>query len=174
MNIEDIMPDFDLPAVDGNNHTNNFFDDTQCSLVIFGCNHCPYVVANHQRIVDLYEKFSNDRFKMVMISSNDVIKYPQDSFDNMKNLSQQLNLQFPYLFDASQEIAKTFGAERTPEVFLFGANHQLVYHGSIDDNCMEPKSVNEKFLENAINAVLNDQNVTNNETQAVGCSVKWV
>ncbi|MBL4654189.1 MAG: thioredoxin family protein [Bacteroidia bacterium] len=173
MNIGDIISSFDLPSVDGQNYANNYFDDTQCSLIIFGCNHCPYVVANHQRINDLYTNFSNESFKMAMISSNDVIKYPQDSFENMKNLSQQLNLKFPYLFDETQEIAKAFGAERTPETLLFDANQQLVYHGAIDDNCMESKSVNEKYVENAIEAVLNGQNIANNNTQAAGCSIKW-
>lgn len=167
------LPPFKLKNVDGKIYSDTDFLNKKALLIIFTCNHCPYVIAYNQRITQLYNKFASPDFSMITINSNDPVKYPQDSFENMIKFSNQMKLKFPYLFDNTQEIAQVFKAQRTPESFLYNGKKELVYHGTIDDNWKDEASVTIKYLENAVLAVLEDKQVSIKETQPVGCSIKW-
>jgi hypothetical protein len=107
------------------------------------------------------------------ISANDTVAYPQDGMDGMKQLHRQLNMPFPYLLDENQEVAKSLGAERTPEVFLFNNKRELVYKGAIDDNWENPNAVMQVYLEDAIEYSLDGLEIDYPEVPAIGCSIKW-
>jgi len=104
------------------------------TAVIFSCNHCPYVKAYEDRIIELAREYQPKGIAFVLINANDPVKYPEDSFENMKKRAREKGYPFPYLWDETQEVAKAYGAERTPEVFLFDGELKLRYHGTIDDN----------------------------------------
>jgi hypothetical protein len=111
--------------------------------------------------------------QLIAINANDASKYPDDSFEKMKERAKEKHFNFPYLHDESQQIARAYGAERTPEVFLFDKAGTLTYHGAIDDNYDDPKAVKVKFLREALDATLNGKVPTKPETKPVGCTIKW-
>ena len=111
--------------------------------------------------------------QLIAINANDASKYPDDSFEKMKERANEKHFNFPYLRDESQQVARAYGAERTPEVFLFDKAGTLTYHGAIDDNYDQPKAVKVKFLREALDATLNGKVPTKPETQPVGCTIKW-
>lgn len=172
MDIGSHIPTFKLESVDGNFYSENDFDSFNGILVIFACNHCPYVIAYEDRIIEIHKKYKNE-LALVMINSNDSEKYPEDSFDNMKKRAEEKNYEFPYLRDETQKIAKVFKATHTPEVFLFNNERKLAYTGKIDDNYKEPENVQTKYLENAIKEVLSGKEVSMPETFSIGCTIKW-
>ena len=172
MNLSDRIPDFDLIGTDHQQHMPSEYDDKEAVAIIFACNHCPHVRAGVDRINDLVDRYG-DRVGFFAISSNDVEKYPSDSFEDMIPFADLMNLNSRYLYDESQDVARAFSAERTPEVFLFNKDRQLVYQGAFDDNTKEPWEVTQKYLENALEELLAGKPVTVAETQAMGCTVKW-
>ena len=141
--------------------------------MVFTCNACPYAKAYEDRIIDLHKKYEPLGYPVVAINSNDKDVQPADSYDKMKERAKSRQYPFVYLYDETQEIAKTYGATRTPHVFLLDQNRVVRYIGAIDDNSEEPGEVKEKYLENAIDALRNGQEVTVKETKAVGCGIKW-
>ncbi|MBI2996610.1 MAG: thioredoxin family protein [Candidatus Melainabacteria bacterium] len=167
------LPDFNLPGIDGKNYTPSLFKDSKVLVVMFTCNHCPYVQAYEQRLIDLQSFFKDKLVSFVAINSNNEINYPEDSFENMIKRAKEKGYNFPYLRDQTQEIVKKFGASYTPEVFVFDQNKVLKYHGRIDDNYKEPKKVTKQDLKEAIEAVLANKEIKSSETQAIGCTVKW-
>lgn len=173
LKINSILPEFNLPGTDGNIYSSESFTDKKILIVIFSCNHCPYVQAYEQRIIELQNEFNENSVQIVAISSNDAVKYPEDSFDEMKKRAESKNFNFPYLYDQSQEIAKVFGATHTPQVFLFNSEKKLKYEGKIDDNWQEPELVNSRYLRDAILEVLNGKDVSVPETFSIGCTIKW-
>ncbi len=141
----DQAPDFDLMGIDDKKHTLNDYKDYDGLLVVFICNHCPYVKAKVEALKEIYEKF-NGRIPLVGINSNDSTNYPDDSFENMKKIAGEKGIKFDYLVDDSQEIAKKYGATCTPDPFLFDKDRKLVFHGRID-NAMNPDdSATEKTM----------------------------
>ncbi len=173
LKINSILPEFNLPGTDGNIYSSESFTDKKILIVIFSCNHCPYVQAYEQRIIELQNEFNENSVQIVAISSNDAVKYPEDSFDEMKKRAESKNFNFPYLYDQSQEIAKVFGATHTPQVFLFNSEKKLKYEGKIDDNWQEPELVNSRYLRDAILEVLDRKDVSVPETFSIGCTIKW-
>jgi len=173
MKLGDQLPPFNLMGVDGNVHSPDNYSEYDAFAVVFFCNHCPYVLKYVDRILSIYAKNNDKGFNMVAINSNDPVKYSQDSFENMQKMAEEKDYKFPYVFDETQEVAKVFCAERTPEVFLFDNSRKLVYQGGIDDNCDNPHEVKEKYFENAIEAILTGAEIKVKESQAVGCSIKW-
>jgi peroxiredoxin len=165
-------PSFDLPGVDGRNHSLDDYADAPILAVVWSCNHCPYVIAWEGRMKALQEEYGDRGFRLVAINSNDAENYPADSFDAMKQRAQEQEFNFDYLHDADQSVAQQYGPERTPEVFLFDRNRRLVYHGAIDDS-REEDGVSERYVRDAIEALLADQDPPVSETPPVGCSVKW-
>lgn len=165
-------PAFSLPGVDGRTHTLDDYADAKALALVQSCNHCPYVQAWEDRMIALASEYADRGFQLVAIASNDAANYPEDSFEEMKRRAQKRGFTFDYLYDEPQEIARTLGSSRTPEVFLFDAGRRLVYHGAIDDN-RDERGVTRHYLRDAIEAVLAGREPEITETPPVGCTVKW-
>jgi len=164
---------FKLPGVNDKEHSFDDYADKSAVVVIFSCNHCPYVRAWEDRMVQIQADYAGKGVQLVVINANDESKYPDDSFPKMKERAREKKFNFPYLRDEPQSVARAYGAERTPEVFLFDRNSVLRYHGTIDDNYDDPKAVKEHYLRMALDAVLAGKPVSIAETKPVGCSIKW-
>ena len=168
----DQAPDFDLIGIDDKNHSLNSYKDFDGLLVIFICNHCPYVKAKVDAINEIHEKFK-DRVALVGINSNDPINYPDDSFENMKKIAKEKGIKYDYLVDDSQEIAKKYGAICTPDPFLFDKERKLVFHGRID-NAMNPDdTATVKTMISNIEKLLAGEKIEKNFDPSIGCSIKW-
>jgi peroxiredoxin len=165
-------PSFDLPAVDGSNHSLDDYADAAALAVIWSCNHCPYVQAWEGRMIEIQRDYADRGVRIVAVSSNDAERYPEDSFEEMKARADRLGFNFDYLYDEDQSAARAYGPERTPEVFLFDRDRKLAYHGAIDDS-REEDGVRRHHLREALDAVLDGEDPAVAETPAVGCSVKW-
>ncbi|HET9323781.1 MAG TPA: thioredoxin family protein [Gaiellaceae bacterium] len=165
-------PPFDLPGVDGRNHSLDDYSGVPVLAVVWSCNHCPYVIAWEGRMNALQEEYGDRGFRLVAINSNDAENYPADSFEAMEARAREQGFNFDYLYDEDQSVARQYGPERTPEVFLFDRDRRLVYHGAIDDS-REESEVGERYLRDAIEALLADRDPPVTETRAVGCTVKW-
>ncbi len=172
MKIGDTPAEFNLPGVDGKFYSLSSFERGKPLAIIFWCNHCPYVKAWEQRIIKLGREYG-DKIGFVLINANDPTKYPEDSFDNMKKRAQEKGYPFPYLFDESQDVARSYGAQRTPEIFLFDSEWKLVYHGAPDDNWEDESKVMRNYIKAAIEAILNGKKPSIQETKPVGCTIKW-
>ena len=154
----DSAPDFSLKGIDDNIHSLADYDKKGL-LVIFMCNHCPYVKAKIEAIKEIHQKFK-DQISLIGINSNDSDKYPDDSFGSMKTVANEKNIAFDYLVDESQETAKKYGAVCTPDPFLFDSDRKLVFHGRIDD-AMNPDAIaTEKVMINNIEKFLNGEKLT--------------
>jgi peroxiredoxin len=164
-------PTFDLPGIDGDSHSLEDYADKPALAVVWSCNHCPYVQAWEGRMIDLQREFGDRGLALVAINSNDADAYPEDSFDAMKARAGQQGFNFDYLYDEDQSVLNAYGAERTPEVFLFDADRRLVYHGAIDDS-REEGEVTQRYLGDAIEALLAGEEPPVADTPAVGCTVK--
>lgn len=164
---------FTLPGVDGEQHALSDYAHKEAVAVIFSCNHCPYVRAWEDRMIQIQADYANQGVQLIAISSNDARKYADDSFPKMKERARQKGFNFPYLYDETQEIAHAYGAQRTPEVFLFDKSGTLRYHGAIDDNYDNPDAVRSHYLRQALDAVLGNQDPPIAQTPPVGCTVKW-
>ncbi len=165
---------FELPGVDEQYHAlRDYAEDKEAVAVIFTCNHCPYARAWEDRIVQIQADYANKGVQVIAISSNDPQKYPEDSFPKMKERAQDKGFNFPYLYDETQEVARTYGAERTPEVFLLGKDGRLLYHGAVDDNYEDPRAVSSHYLRDALDAALASEEPVVAETRPIGCTIKW-
>jgi peroxiredoxin len=165
-------PQFDLPGVDGQDHSLDSYRDAEALVLIQSCNHCPYVQAWEDRMTAIARDYADRGVRMVAINSNDAEHYPADSFEEMRKRAEARGFAFDYLYDEPQAIPRTLGAERTPEVFLFDRDRRLVYHGAIDDN-RDEHGVQQQYLRDALDAVLSGEDPPVSETPAVGCTVKW-
>lgn len=166
-------PDFtNLPGVDGDDYSLGDFDG-EVLVVTFGCNHCPYVQATVDRLIELQDEFGGKGVDFTMINANDAVNYPEDSFEKMQEYAEEWGLNFPYLRDDSQQVAKAYGANKTPENFVFDAERKLQYRGRIDDNWQEPDQVQRRDLRNALEALLSGETPEVQEADAIGCTIKW-
>ncbi len=143
------------------------------TLVVFSCNACPWARAWESRIVALANASLARGVGMILINSNDPAVNDQDGFDIMKVRAHQRKMRFPYVVDATSDVARAFGASHTPEAFLFDAQGRLVYHGTIDDNAHEPDRVEKRYLQEAVDAVVAGKTVETPETKSLGCSIKF-
>jgi thiol-disulfide isomerase/thioredoxin len=144
------------------------------TVVMFICNHCPYVLHVNEELVRIANDYRVTGFGFIAISSNDVIKYPQDSPNLMRQTAYQNNYSFPYLYDESQEVARAYGATCTPDLFLFDAQQKLVYRGQLDDSRPGngiPQSG--RSLREAMDALLGNKKVTASQKPSMGCGIKW-
>ncbi|MFN0214841.1 MAG: thioredoxin family protein [Saprospiraceae bacterium] len=171
--IGDIAQDFDLKSVNGKKVSLADNKNAKGYIVVFTCNHCPCSIAYEQRIIDLHNKYAPLGYSVFAINPNDKDQVPEDSFANMKKRAKEKKFPFPYLYDNTQEVAKAYGATRTPQVYLLDKERVVRYIGAIDDNRDEPSQVKEKYLENAIDALIDAREVAVKETKAIGCSIKW-
>ena len=173
LKIGDEAIPFSLPGTDGANHNLGEYSGKNAVAIIFSCNHCPYVRAWEDRMVEIQADYAPKSVQLVAINANDDSRYPEDSFSKMKERAREKHFNFPYLRDESQEVAHAYGAERTPEVFLFDRTGTLRYHGVIDDNYDDPAAVKAKYLRDALDAVLSGRQPQTPETNPVGCTIKW-
>lgn len=165
-------PSFDLPGVDGRNHSLGDYADDDVLVLIQSCNHCPYVQAWESRMVDLQRELGDRGVRIVAVNSNDAGSHPEDSFDEMRARAESRGFNFDYLYDERQAVARELGAERTPEVFVFDRERRLRYHGAIDDS-RDEDAVTQHYLRDALEALLDGRDPELTETPAVGCTVKW-
>ncbi len=168
----DIAPDFELLGIDDKKHSLNDYDNFKGVLVIFMCNHCPYVKAKVDALNELYEKFGKE-IAIIGINSNDSTDYPEDSFDAMKQTAKEKGFGFDYLVDETQEVAKKYGAMCTPDPFLFNSQKQLVFHGRIDNSMKPDDAVTEKTMINNIQKLLSGEKIEKDFDPSIGCSIKW-
>ena len=166
-------PEFSLPGTDGKTHSLKEAAGKKAIVVIFACNHCPYVVAYEDRMIQICKDYQSKGVQFFVVNANDRKNYPEDSFEKMKIRAKEKNFPYPYLRDDDQSVATKFGAGCTPEVFLFNSNLQLAYHGRIDDNYENPDQVRAHYLRDAITSLLKGQSVSRKETHPIGCSIKW-
>ena len=161
-------PTFSLPDTDGVEHAPG---GAPATLVVFTCNHCPYALAWHDRILQVARDYPD--VKVLAISSNDAARYPRDSYEAMRDRVQaDGGWPAPYLYDESQEVARAYGAKTTPDCFLIDAEGRVVYRGAPDADHEDP-SQNAAWLRDAIDAVLDGTQPAIAETRPVGCSIKW-
>lgn len=166
-------PDFELRGVDGEvHHLSRYRESHQAVVVVFMCNHCPYVQAYLERLKTIQSDYAPS-VTLIGINSNDERQFPEDSFERMKGLYQEKGLNFPYLRDSTQDVAQAFGAERTPEVFVIDAQGVIRYTGRIDDNAQDATQVSSSDLRQALDQWLASGTISVAATEAVGCSVKW-
>jgi len=173
LRIGDHAPGFRLLGVDGKDYSLEESKDKRVVVVMFSCNHCPYVKAYEERLIELQKDYKDKGVVLVTINPNDDKRYPEDSFENMKIQAREKGFNFPYLRDESQAVARAYGATRTPEVFVFDEKRILRYHGRIDDNVYEPSQVRQHYLRDALDAILSGNKVPIEDTEPVGCTVKW-
>jgi len=173
LKIGSIAPDFNLEGVDGKKYSLSSFADKKALIIIFSCNHCPYVQAYEGRIKQIQEDYKNQRVTVVAINSNDDVNYPDDSFENMKKRASEQKFNFLYLRDEDQSVARSYDATHTPEIFLFDKEQKLTFHGKIDDNWQEPKKVQNQYLKNALDELLTGKEISVPETFTIGCTIKW-
>ncbi len=167
-------PDFNLPDTTGKMVSLNDFEEAQAFLVIFMCNHCPFVKHILDGLVALIKKYMAKGCIVVAINSNDVANYPDDSPKLMGKLATEAGFTFPYLYDETQEVAKAYHAACTPDFFLFDGNKALVYRGQMDDS--RPGNgipVTGADLTAAIDAVLESKQVSQEQKPSMGCNIKW-
>jgi peroxiredoxin len=167
------LPHFSLPSVDGSVVTDQFFSGAAASLVVFTCNHCPYVKGSEAMLNTIVKRFIPEGLKVVAISSNDSVQYPDDGFAQMKEKAVREQLPYPYLYDESQAVAKAFDAACTPEIYLFDRSHKLVFHGTVNDSPRDPSKVSKEYLSDAISAVIAGEVPPQQFVHAIGCSIKW-
>lgn len=171
--LESTLLPFTLPGTDGETYRPEGFTDARILGVIFWCNHCPYVRAWEDRVIQIQRDYAGRGVRFMLISSNDPLKYPDDSIEQMRRRAKDKAYPFPYLFDESQEVARAYGATRTPEIFLFDEQRVLRYHGAPDDNFDDPAAVRHHYLREALDALLRSATPPDAETRPVGCTIKW-
>lgn len=174
--IGDMADDFKLKNIDGNMVSMADYNSANGLIVVFTCNHCPYAKLYEQRIIDLHKKYSSQGYSVVAINPNDPVKVPDDSYENMVKRAKEKSYPFAYLFDESQQVAKAFGATRTPHVYLLKKiqdKYRVSYIGAIDDNPQNASEVEQKYVEDAIASLKKGDNVAVSSTKAIGCTIKW-
>jgi peroxiredoxin len=168
-------PDFRLPAVDGRSYARDDFAGAKVLVVMFICNHCPYVKAVEDRLIALQRELEPRGVQLVGISSNDAVTYPEDSFEKMAERWRAKEYRFPYLYDESQAVARAFDAVCTPDIYVFdgGSERKLAYRGRLDDSWKDPTKVTRRELQLAITALLDGQRPLPEQKPSMGCSIKW-
>lgn len=174
--VGDMAADFKLKNINGKMVQLADYKKAKGFIVIFTCNHCPFSQAYEDRIVALHKKYEAKGYPVIAINPNDPIREPEDSYENMKTRAKEKKFTFAYLLDETQATAKAYGATRTPHVFVLQktkTGNQVAYIGAIDDNYEDVTQVKEKYVEQAVNALLTGKSVNKNQTKAIGCGIKW-
>ena len=167
------MADVKMKSVDGREFAVNDVKKPAGTLVVFTCNHCPFAKMWETRIVELGNTYAAKGVGVIAVNANDPKVAEEDSFDIMQQRAKDRGMRFPYAVDATSNVARAFGATKTPEAFLFDKDGKLVYHGTIDDNGQEPEKVENAYLRNALDAVLAGREVPVKETKSIGCGIKF-
>ncbi|RZT00180.1 thioredoxin family protein [Aquimarina brevivitae] len=173
--VGDVATDFSLKNIDGKMVSLADYDDAEGFIVIFTCNHCPYSVAYEDRIIALDQKYKTKGYPVIAINPNNPKSYPDDSFDNMIVRAEEKGFTFPYLFDDGQKIYPQYGATKTPHVYILEKTNKgniVRYIGAIDNNYKDAAAATDKYVEDAVDALLSGKEVPVKETKAIGCSIK--
>lgn len=173
--IGDIATDFSLKNIDGKMVSLSDYTDAKGFIVIFTCNTCPYAVAYEDRIEGLNKKYATKGYPVIAIMPNNVAVQPGDSMDAMQKRAKTKGFTFPYLMDEGQKIYPQYGATKTPHVYILqktSKGNVVKYIGAIDDNYQDASAVNVKYVENAIDALMDGKEIKEKETRAIGCSIK--
>ena len=164
---------FRLPGVDSRTYGLEDFADKPVLVVVFSCNHCPYVQAYEDRLIAIQCDYLERGVQIIAINSNEEVNYPEDSFPRMVERAKATGYNFPYLRDATQEVARAYGATHTPHLFVFDQDRRLRYTGKIDDNWQQPAAVTRRYLREALDALLQGAAPAEASTHAIGCTIKW-
>lgn len=174
LNINDSIPPFNnLPCVDGKKYSLSDFNNIKILVIVFSCNHCPYVKAYEERMIALQREYASKGVQLIAINSNDAKNYPEDKFEEMVSRAKEKGFNFRYLRDEDQSVAEAFGATHTPQFFVFDEKRKLRYSGKMDDNWEYPKAVKENYLRDVLDALLSGKEVKIPETYSIGCTIKW-
>jgi thioredoxin-related protein len=163
----------EMENVDGKMVTLEGIKGDKGTLVIFSCNHCPFVIGWQKEMVAIGNEYQKKGFGVIFINSNDPAKNKGDSMEGMQKMAETEGYQFPYAVDSTSDVARNFNAGKTPDVFLFDVNGKLVYKGAVGEGGRAPKEGGEAYLRNALDAVLAGEAVDNAVTKAVGCGIKF-
>ena len=166
-------PDFALPGVDGRTWTLADLQGHDALVVVFTCNHCPFVVGSQDRLNAIHHEYKPQGVGFVAINSNETENHPTDSFEHMQQRARELGLPYPYLRDESQDVARAYGALRTPHFYVFDRERQLRYTGRMDDNPREADKATTAELRDALDAVLAGRTPEVPLTNPIGCNIKW-
>ncbi len=169
---KDIIP-FSLPAADGKGYGPMDFQDKEVLVIIFMCNHCPYIQATIERMITIQTDYAEKGVQLIGINANDSEGYPEDSFEAMQAFAEEKGMNFPYLHDESQAVARSYQAQCTPDIYVFDQQRTLAYHGRIDDNWKSPENVTQHDLREALDTLLAGESVTREQKPSMGCSIKW-
>lgn len=171
--VGDTIKDFKLKNVDGDFLSLSDYDDAKGFIIIFTCNTCPYSVANEDRIIALSDRYEDSGYPVIAINPNSPVAVPAESMEKMKIRSEEKGFNFPYLLDEGQKVYPRFGATKTPHVFIVTKNDMKVqYIGAIDNSSRDADAVTEKYVENAVDALLAGKKIEKTTTVAIGCSIK--
>ncbi|OZV69065.1 thioredoxin family protein [Winogradskyella aurantia] len=173
--VGDIATDFSLENIDGKMVSLSDYKDAKGFIVIFTCNTCPYAVAYEDRIVELDKKYAEKGYPVIAIMPNDTDVQPGDSLEAMRARAKAKGFTFPYVIDKGQKIYPQYGATKTPHVYLLQKTtkgNEVKYIGAIDNNYKDAKAVTERYVENAVDALLNNESIKVTETRAIGCTIK--
>ncbi len=169
-----LAPDFSLPNLDGAIVSLDTCNDAKAILVMFICNHCPFVIHVREELAKLGTDYQSKGVAVFAINSNDIERYPADRPDEMQKFASENGFTFPYLFDESQEVARAYRAACTPDFYLFDRNRKLVYRGQLDDSRPDNgKPVTGKDLRAALNNILAGKPVSADQKPSLGCNIKW-
>lgn len=174
--VDEIADDFSLKNINGKMVSLADYKDAKGFIVVFTCNHCPFSKKYEDRINALNKKYEKSGYPVIAINPNDASQHPEDDFQGMRVRAREKQFTFPYLHDETQEVARKYGATKTPDIFILkkeGKDLIVKYTGAIDDNSDSEKNVTEKYVENAVDALLAGKPIANTATKAVGCSIKW-
>lgn len=174
--VGDRAPAFKLKNIDGQYVSLDTYKSSKGLVVVFTCNHCPYSVKYEDRIIALAAATAKLGYPLVAINPNDPVKVPEDSYDNMKVRAKERGFVFPYIVDETQEIAKVYGAKRTPHVFVLSNTSntwKVEYIGAIDDNANDAERVESRFVLDAVTSLASGSTPTVTQTKAIGCTIKW-
>ncbi len=165
---------FNLKGTDGNNYTPDNFKDAKSIVLVVTCNHCPYAKASWPLLIDLQNKFKEKGVQFVAVNPNDSDAYPEDSYESMIEFEKKLGINFPYLRDKTQEVARSLQAVCTPDIYVYDQDRKLYYHGRVNDNWQNPDKVTERNLEDALNSLINNKPAPKDQPPSMGCSIKWL
>lgn len=165
--------DFHLQGIDDKTHHLAEYDPAKVLVVVFTCNHCPYAQAVWPRLIELQEKYQTKEAQFIGINANINPEFPEDSFEKMKEYAQQCGINFPYLADETQEVARAYKAQCTPDIYVFDAAKTLAYHGRIDDNWKDSQKVTKHELDDAIASLIRGKRPDAKQNPSMGCSIKF-
>ncbi|MFC1616274.1 thioredoxin family protein [Patescibacteria group bacterium] len=164
---------FTLKGADGNMYSLDNFDTASGIVIIFMCNHCPYVQAIWERLVILQDKYQEKGIQFIGVNPNLHPDYPEESLEKMKEYYDNYNMNFPYLQDDTQDLAREYQAQCTPDIFVYNQERKLFYHGRVDDNWQDEGQVTKNELDEALDMMLEGRGAPSQQYPCIGCSIKW-